>query len=422
MTWNFGGASPTVMEPMADFRISGFKRLFGGATAGRTAAAVIAALLLGGAVAVPALGQSWWPFGGNEPSNKPRQAPVPSEPMYQDPATVPPRGAPGAGPAGGSPICLELEQRLVQEGQRGSDNRNLLPMVQTELRQVEQTYRESQKQLDRADCYEYFLFSKTLRRTRRCVDLANQADTARQRIEDLEVQVRQLEGSPGRSYQDEIVRELARNNCGANYVDQARRRDGGGMWQDEETLGNSTWTPHGNSGVATYRTLCVRLCDGYYFPVSFSTLPSHFAQDAEACTSRCAAPTELYYYPNPGGAVDQSVALTTQEPYTKLRVAFRYRKEYVNGCSCKEAEYVPDGAAPDKKADGGGLVPKTPASPARRADVIDNSLTTGSTSIPATEGEAAPAAAPAQPAPAASAPAPAPEPAADGWATETQPQ
>ena len=75
--------------------------------------------------------------------------------------------------------------------------------------------------------------------------------------------------------------------------------------------------------------------------MSFSTLPSHFQQDAAVCQSKCAAPVELYYYQNPGAAVDQSVALRTQEPYTSLKTAFRYRKELVPGCSCKEAEYVP---------------------------------------------------------------------------------
>ena len=85
----------------------------------------------------------------------------------------------------------------------------------------------------------------------------------------------------------------------------------------------------------------MRLCDGYFFPVSFSTLPSHFEQDAASCQSKCAAPVELYYYQNPGAAVDQSVALHTQEPYTSLKTAFRYRKELVKGCSCKEAEYTP---------------------------------------------------------------------------------
>lgn len=391
--------------------------------------AVISAVL--SAAALQANAQSWWPFGNDEPRrpsepmSRPAPQPIPAPIPQPPPQAMPPQGAPSpqgtANWATKNPICLQLEQRLVQEGQKGTLTQSRLPQIEAEMRTVDRTFNVGASKLD-SSCYEFFLFTKSFRNTPQCKELARQVDVAKRRLGELEAQRQEAMGSTGRSFKDDIIRELARNNCGANYVDQARRRDGGGMWQDEETLGNSTWTPHGNSGVATYRTLCVRLCDGYYFPVSFSTLPSHFAQDAEACTSRCAAPTELYYYPNPGGAVDQSVALTTQEPYTKLRVAFRYRKEYVNGCSCKEAEYVPDGAAPDKKADGGGLVPKTPASPARRADVIDNSLTTGSTSIPATEGEAAPAAAPAQPAPAASAPAPAPEPAADGWATETQPQ
>ena len=96
----------------------------------------------------------------------------------------------------------------------------------------------------------------------------------------------------------------------------------------------------------------MRLCDGYFFPVSFSTLPSHFEQDAASCQSKCAAPVELYYYQNPGAAVDQSVALHTQEPYTSLKTAFRYRKELVKGCSCKEAEYTPpEGEQAGKRAD-----------------------------------------------------------------------
>ena len=393
------------------------------------------------AAALQANAQSWWPFGGND---EPRRPPVPSEPMNRPapqpipapipqppPQGVPPQAAPypqGVPPAQGNanwatknPICLQLEQRLVQEGQKGTLTQSRLPQIEAEMRTVDRTFNVGASKLD-SSCYEFFLFTKSFRNTPQCKELARQVDVAKRRLGELEAQRQEAMGSTGRSFKDDIIRELARNNCGANYVDQARRRDGGGMWQDEETIGNSTWTPHGNSGVATYRTLCVRLCDGYYFPVSFSTLPSHFAQDAEACTSRCAAPTELYYYPNPGGAVDQSVALTTQEPYTKLRVAFRYRKEYVNGCSCKEAEYVPDGATPDKKADSGGAVPKSSAFPARRADAVPgagDALTTGSTSIPATEGEVAPAAA--APVPEAT-PAAAPEPSSDGWATETQPQ
>ncbi len=332
---------------------------------GRMAATAALWLALAGTAAVPALGQSWWPFGGNEEPRAPR-APVPSEPVYQDPATVPPAQGYGRGAGGSSPICLELEQRLVQEGQRGTDSRSRIPAVQTELRQTEQAYRSHKQQLDRNDCYEYFLFSKTLKRTRRCVDLANQADSARQRIEDLEVQLRQLQGSPGRSYQDEIIRELARNNCGASYQQQARRQSGGGVsnfWEDGESSGYGGGTRFGALPYATYRTVCVRLCDGYYFPVSFATLPNHFQRDEEVCQSKCAAPAQLFYHQNPGAGMEQAVAARTNEPYKGLKTAFRYRKEYIAGCSCKMAEYQPAPGEVVHSAgggDGGGWTAEIP--------------------------------------------------------------
>lgn len=342
----------------------------------RTAIAAVAGVMLACGVAVPALAQSWWPFNDNQPQQ--RQAPVPREPVYQDPAGAqpPPQGQQGNWSAGTgrSPICLQLEQRLVQEGQRGSDSRNLVPMVETELRQTEQAYRGHKQQLDRSDCYEYFLFSKTLRRTRKCVDLANQADATRQRIEDLEVQLQQLQGSSGRSYQDEIVRELARNNCGANYQQQARRQSGGGIsgfWEDEES-NSGGGTSFGALPYATYRTVCVRLCDGYYFPVSFSTLPNHFQRDEEVCQSKCAAPAELYYHQNPGAGMEQAVAARSNTQYTQLKSAFRYRKEYVQGCSCKMAEFTPAPGSPEHGAtqgDAGGWVAEGPtgANPAAQA-------------------------------------------------------
>jgi hypothetical protein len=118
------------------------------------------------------------------------------------------------------------------------------------------------------------------------------------------------------------------------------------LWDSNESSYSNGWTPQGGpQSYATYRTVCVRLCDGYYFPVSFSTLPNHFDRDDEACQARCAAPTELYFHQNPGGSIDQMVSRRTQQPYTSLRTAFRYRKEYVAGCSCKAAEYIPQTAS-----------------------------------------------------------------------------
>ena len=323
---------------------------------------LVVAVALATGFAVPALAQGWWPWSGGSEEQERRPPPTPREPVYNDPYTdpyaepaAPPSGAQTyGGQPGRSPICLDLERRLVQEGQRGGSN--VVPQLEAELRDVERSYRTQRQQLERSDCYEYFLFSKTLRRTRKCIDLSNQVEAGRRRVDEIESRLQQLQASSGRSYQDEIVRELARNNCGATYQQQARRQDSGsfGFWEDQESSGTAGRSGFGSLPYATYRTVCVRLCDGYYFPVSFSTLPNHFQRDEDVCQSRCASPAALYYHQNPGAGMEQAVAASTNEAYSQLKTAFRYRKEYVKGCSCKVAEYQPpEGTLPPHGAAAG---------------------------------------------------------------------
>ncbi|MFT3730941.1 MAG: DUF2865 domain-containing protein [Hyphomicrobium sp.] len=372
--------------------------------------------------------------GGNDREDQSDRPPVPQEPVYREPppapvppppgqqqtypSAPPPAQVPGASTAAQppappawtptkNPICLQLEQRLVQENQKNGQSQADLPRIEDEIRQLERVVDQTESRLDHG-CYEYFLFTKSLKNNPQCKDLARQVDISKRRLSDLDAQRQDILGSSGRSYQNDIIRELARNNCGANYTAMARRAggdSGGGVWEDEESSGGNTWNPRAANGAQTYRTLCVRLCDGFYFPVSFSTLPSHFEQDADVCSSHCAAPAELFYYPNPGGTVEQAVAMKDQSPYTKLKFAFRYRKEYVNGCSCKAADYVaPEG---DKKAEG---LPQG-ADNQRRADAAQRGpVTTGSTAV---QSETLPDAQPA---------AQAPSVGADGWQTEAQPQ
>lgn len=84
----------------------------------------------------------------------------------------------------------------------------------------------------------------------------------------------------------------------------------------------------------TYRTLCVRLCDGYYWPVSFSTTSDGLGEDKESCESSCGVPVRLFYYRNPDGQPEDAVDLKG-EPYMQLANAFRYRNEYVSQCKCQ---------------------------------------------------------------------------------------
>ena len=259
-----------------------------------------------------------------------------------------------------SPICLQLEQRLAEEANRGSQSRGQLPQIEENIRIARGSLRRLERELDRRDCYDTFLFTKTLRRTRRCVGLDRRARDASRQLRDMSARRQQILGKGDRSYQDEIIRELARNRCGSIYQrENSKRSPLSNFWQDQD--GGSRGGFRGNTFAglpfATYRTVCVRLCDGYYFPVSFSTLPNHFGRDANACQSRCAAPTELYFHQNPGQSVSQMVSQQTRRPYMDLKTAFRYRKEYVSGCSCKAAEYIPEGSVAGVAASG-----QTPAS------------------------------------------------------------
>jgi hypothetical protein len=88
-------------------------------------------------------------------------------------------------------------------------------------------------------------------------------------------------------------------------------------------------------GGGTYRTLCVRTCDGYYFPISFSTTSDRFPDDAQACQTMCpGAEARLFYHDNPGGGPENMVAITG-EPYSSLPTAFQYRTSLKPACTCR---------------------------------------------------------------------------------------
>jgi hypothetical protein len=317
-----------------------------------------------------------------EPMRQPRGQPPPDQLPPFTPGGQPPPHPPYASQGGGyqdaNNICLQLERRLVSEVQGSGQGREMLPKIEADIRDLERSFRLANIRLDRSDCWDTFLFSKTLKRRPDCRQLNDDVENMRQRLADLDRQRRQIMGEGDRrSLQDDIIRELARNGCGQQYVQEARKRDNasnpfamlfGGGEDSEAPRGPAN--NFGNLPFATYRTLCVRLCDGYYFPVSFSTLPNHFQRDSDVCHAQCAAPAELYYHQNPGGAVEQMVSASSQQPYTSLKSAFRYRKEYVPGCSCKQAEYDPGALEKRAEAPAPAAAPApAPAAPPAAAGV-----------------------------------------------------
>ncbi|HML08533.1 MAG TPA: DUF2865 domain-containing protein [Xanthobacteraceae bacterium] len=131
-----------------------------------------------------------------------------------------------------------------------------------------------------------------------------------------------------------LIAQLAQNNCGPQYSRAAAAAGQGGGFLD--TLFGRIINPAGDGAPAgTYRTVCVRTCDGYFFPISYSTVPDHFPEDQRACQRLCpAAEAALYTYRNPGEDISQAVSLGGRT-YTELPNAFLYRREFSAACSCR---------------------------------------------------------------------------------------
>ncbi|MEL6287934.1 MAG: DUF2865 domain-containing protein [Pseudomonadota bacterium] len=83
-----------------------------------------------------------------------------------------------------------------------------------------------------------------------------------------------------------------------------------------------------------YRTMCVRSCDGFMWPVSFSTSKSNLSVDENVCRNSCAAPTRLYYYENPGQEPADMVDRQGRR-YSALPTAWRYQAQHNPSCKCK---------------------------------------------------------------------------------------
>jgi len=148
---------------------------------------------------------------------------------------------------------------------------------------------------------------------------------------------------------EQALQQIARFGCGAgirssanlDVITRDNRAAAGNLFdrlfgREGEIVDDGFGYDYGYSGMSTLRTVCVRACDGYYWPVSFSTVGDFLGEDSAQCQSQCpGADVELYYYHNPGEDADDMVNLNGQ-PYRSLGNAFRYRREYDKSCSCKQ--------------------------------------------------------------------------------------
>jgi len=235
--------------------------------------------------------------------------------------------------------CQRLEAQLAAIDRGTAD-----PSRADQLRRYDETLNRQQFELDRVtaqarrlDCGSSGLFSIFQTPAPQCDGLNRQIEQLRGNITRMRGEMQQLDGNLDRAEQRRaVLTALGDNNCGPQYRSAATPRNfleslfGGGS--SSGGGGHST----ADSASGTFRTICVRTCDGYYYPISFATNPSRFRDDERTCQRTCpAAQVSLYTYRNPGEDVAQAVSLNG-EPYSNLPAAFRYRQQYDKACSCRQ--------------------------------------------------------------------------------------
>ncbi|HET7847839.1 MAG TPA: DUF2865 domain-containing protein [Pseudolabrys sp.] len=245
------------------------------------------------------------------------------------------------------PACQRMEAQLAALD-RGNDD----PARADQIRRAEDSVNRQQYEVDRLvaqgrrmGCERSGFFSIFSNPPAQCGPLNRQIDQMRNALERMQNQLQQLQGGTMERAEQRrsLLIALANQGCGPQYRSAALSAQQGGFF--DRLFGT---TPPGTGPAVgpdggqtqsgnTFRTLCVRTCDGYYYPISFATTPDRFRIDEQTCQRTCpAAEVSLYTYHNPGEDMQQAVSLNGQ-PYTALPTAFQYRKQLNPACSCRKA-------------------------------------------------------------------------------------
>lgn len=304
--------------PMILFRLTGLTAAFG-------------LMLLAGAAAQPV-----------PPGNVPNSPP---------PGVYPPP-PPGGQPSGQTnSVCLRLEGALAQldAGANGGQDtsRRYEEAIARQRYELDQTIMQGR----RLGCDQgggFFIFGAP-RRPPQCEQINDQIARMRTNVDRMTGELSRSRGGGdvNRDLQRrQLLISLQQNNCGPQYRNAAPQQQAHskslleklfGGWQEESDINAAPLDVPNVPTSSTFRTLCVRTCDGYYFPISYATVPSRFAEDDRTCKRLCpAAETALYTHRNPGEEIEQAVSISGQ-PYTALPTAFKYRQEFNPNCSCRSA-------------------------------------------------------------------------------------
>jgi hypothetical protein len=212
------------------------------------------------------------------------------------------------------------------------------------LRETEARVRQGESAWIRSGCQQALNSGHAL--SAECRSLAQAVTSGRSQVQQLTQAAR--EGQSLAQNRERLLQDSARFNCGASTqsgvtFNQNQRQPllnqlfGGDPMSGNDYV-DAPFDPW--STLATRRTVCVRTCDGFYWPISFSTVDDYIGQDAIRCHEMCPG-TEviLFSYRNPGEEPEDMISLSGM-PYRSTPYAFRFRQEVSPDCACQRREVL----------------------------------------------------------------------------------
>jgi hypothetical protein len=152
----------------------------------------------------------------------------------------------------------------------------------------------------------------------------------------------------GDTRRQRILAALDANGCSTIPETEARQPTAPDVTRYPDAFGQPG-NPSGQAGLSPnataeggLRTLCVRTCDGSFFPIAANASPLDFRAQAEQCQKMCpGTQTELYFHSMADQETADMISAETGKPYKDLPTAFAYRNASTKapGCACNMAAY-----------------------------------------------------------------------------------
>ncbi|NKK72909.1 DUF2865 domain-containing protein [Rhizobium leguminosarum bv. viciae] len=156
----------------------------------------------------------------------------------------------------------------------------------------------------------------------------------------------------------ELTAALERNGCNSDnfYAPSERSANDPAPSVEEQAMRTDTFVPLGGGEEVDPRyglpraemlspvsTMCVRSCDGGFFPISSNATSVDFGRDAQTCAKMCPGiETELFYRDVTSTEASNMISVATGTPYSAMKNAFAYKNRTPgekSSCACNLNAY-----------------------------------------------------------------------------------